>query len=315
MFKSVALMKYILISLILFTNSSLLFADVERPAPPWFPPSETDSTTLVSDSFTTEMVKIEGGTFEMGGCDNRYKCDKDRKPKHKVEIKTFWLGKYEVTNQEYVRFLNAVRPPNIEGTPWYTDSSEYPTSHIRIQNGQYYIENGYEQYPVSFVNWLNAQAYIHWINKITRKNYRLPSEAEWEYAALSGSKKKYPWGNKINHNKANYGTDECCRTFREGKDKWKKTAPKGKFYQVKPGLFDLHGNVLEWVADCWHRNYKGAPDDGSVWEKENRGQCYKKVVRGGSFLSPPENLRSKYRTKVMRKANHEDIGFRLARSD
>ena len=142
--------------------------------------------------------------------------------------------------------------------------------------------------PVIFVSWEDAVAYTKWLSEQTGERYRLPSEAEWEYAARSGTKKKkYSWGNEIGHNRAN--CDGCGSQWDN-----RKTAPVGSFGPNIWGLHDMHGNVKEWVQDCWNGSYQGAPTDGSAWES---GDCSQRVLRGGAWNYNPGILRSAYRRK------------------
>ncbi len=154
----------------------------------------------------------------------------------------------------------------------------------------------------------DAQSFIDWLNEKTGGNYRLPTEAEWEYAARAGSKTRYSWGNDLGSNRANCDNDDCG-------DSWDTTAPVGSFPANAWGLHDMHGNVWEWVQDCWNDSYKGAPKDGSALTS---GDCSLRVIRGGSRYSVPENLRSAYRDRAGRtsRAPRDDgMGFRLAQDE
>ena len=153
------------------------------------------------------------------------------------------------------------------------------------------------------VSWDDTQDYIKWLNKETGKHYRLPTEAEWEYAARAGTKTKYSWGNKASHNQANYDG-------KGGKDMWDYTAPVGRFPANDFGLYDMHGNVWEWVQDKYQGNYKKAPKDGSA--RESKGAP--RVVRGGSWIDSPGDLRSAYRGRDSPDRRGLNLGFRLARS-
>ena len=156
--------------------------------------------------------------------------------------------------------------------------------------------------PVINVNWHEAKAYAAWLSKQTGKRYRLPSESEWEYAARAGTETVYSWGNEIGVNRAN--------SFKSG-SKWsgKQTSPVGSFAPNGFGLYDMHGNVWEWVEDCWHDNYEGAPSDGSVWT--SGGDSSRAVVRGGSWNSYPRDLRSAYRGGAAPSYRADNNGFRL----
>ena len=126
------------------------------------------------------------------------------------------------------------------------------------------------------ISWNEAVDYAAWLSKQTVKRYRLPTEAEWEYAARGGTETAYWWGNQMKPGLAN-----CISCGTPPEDR--QTAPVGSFKPNPFGLFDTAGNVREWVQDCWHDNYQGAPSDGSAWKKEHNGDCNGRVHRGGSF--------------------------------
>lgn len=226
-----------------------------------------------------EMVAIPGGHFRMG-CVSGKGCDSGEGPVHSVTLKPFYLAKTEVTFTQYdacVASGGCAHLPEDEG--W-----------------------GSGERPVINVNWDDAQKYIQWLNQRTGKHYRLPTEAEWEYAARAGSETQYSWGDKIGHNQAN--CDGCGSQWDN-----KQTAPVGKFPANAFGLQDLHGNVREWTQDCWNYNYNGAPMDGSAWEQ---GDCSQRVFRGGSWAHFAVYLRSAYRWSNSRESRYYFMGFRLA---
>ena len=135
------------------------------------------------------------------------------------------------------------------------------------------------------VSWDDAQLYVRWLSQRTGGKYRLLSESEWEYVARAGTTTRYNWGNEIGHNRAN--CDGCGSRWDD-----EKTAPVGSFSANAWGLYDVHGNVLEWVGDCWNAGYAGAPADGSAWA---RGDCTGRVLRGGSWGNYPSSLRAAVR--------------------
>ena len=152
------------------------------------------------------------------------------------------------------------------------------------------------------VNWEDAKAYAAWLSEQTGKRYRLPSESEWEYAARAGTETAYSWGDEIGVNRAN------CDG---GGSRWdnKQTSPAGSFEPNAFGLYDMHGNVCEWVEDCWHDNYEGAPSDGSAWT--SGGDSSRAVVRGGSWFCLPRDLRSAIRYRLRPSNGNRNGGFRL----
>ena len=158
--------------------------------------------------------------------------------------------------------------------------------------------------PVINVSWEDAQSYVSWLSARTGKTYRLLSESEWEYVARAGTETAYSWGDSIGVNRAN--CDGCGSQWDDVK-----TAPVGSFEANGWGVYDMHGNVWEWVQDCWNDNYEGAPTDGSVWDSET---CDRRVLRGGSWVFYPRALRSAFRARNSTGFRDSNIGFRVARS-
>jgi len=225
-----------------------------------------------------EMVVIPAGSFMMGSNDD----EANEKPMHGVKVRSFALGKYEVTVGQWKAVMG------------YKNRFKY------------YEDN----YPIT-VSWNEIQEYIQKLNAKSGQQYRLPSEAEWEYAARAGTASKYWWGETASHDFANYGKDECCAGLAQGHDRWDGLAPVGQFPANAFGLHDMHGNLWEWVQGRYSDSYSGAPTDGSVWESD-REQKYR-VLRGGSWYSHPAYLRSAVRNG----GNPNDAdknGFRLARA-
>ena len=226
-----------------------------------------------------EMVVIPAGSFKMG-CVSGIDCEDDELPVHEVKIDSFAMSKYEVTFEEYDVFAKAT------GREWANDR-----------------DWGRGRRPVINVSWYDASAYAAWLSSQTGKRYRLPTEAEWEYAARAGTETLYSWGNDIDVNRAN--CDGCAGQWDNVK-----TAPVGSFEANGWGLHDMHGNVREWVQDCWNKNYEDAPTDGSAWRS---GDCSERVVRGGSWFWGPIKLRSAYRRSNETDTRYSMIGFRIAR--
>ena len=224
--------------------------------------------------FEPEMIEIPAGTFQMGG--NRYKSEQ---PIHTVTFaKPFKLGKYPVTFAEYDAYAEQTGCEKPDDEDW-----------------------GRDQRPVIHVSWQDAVDYASWLSEMTGKAYRLPSEAEWEYACRAGSTTEFFWGNNISEAEEFAWFDDISHT--EG------TRP---VCQLKPnpnGLYDITGNVWEWVQDDWHDNYQGAPNDGSAWKT---GDTLRRVLRGGSIYRTPFRLRSADR--FMHNVDYHDkiTGFRLA---
>jgi len=223
------------------------------------------------------MVQITGNDFRMGSSGL---IAADEIPRHAVTVPSFAMSIYEVTFAQYDIFAKATR---------------------RKQPGS----NGLDRktHPVTDVSWDDALAYTKWLSKQTGKKYRLPSEAEWEFAARGGKRTTYWWGSNKGSGKAHcFDCDSDLNTT--------KTARVGSYKQNQFGLYDTAGNVYEWVYDCYHRNYRGAPDDGSVWDG---GDCSVRIVRGGSFRSPASSMRVENRKTFSSKRGQYNVGIRLVR--
>ena len=167
-----------------------------------------------------------------------------------------------------------------------------------------------DNHPVVCVSWNDAQAYIAWLNQTSGQTYRLLSEAEREYAARGGTQTAFWWGDSINAAQANYDGNYSYNGSPKGEYR-RATVPVNSFSPNPFDLYNVHGNVWEWVEDCWHDNYSGAPTDGSAW---TTGDCRYRVLRGGSWYSFPPFLRSAYRYRHSPDIRNNDFGLRLART-
>ena len=245
-----------------------------------------------------EMVVVPAGNFMMGSPPGEEGRIDSEGPQRKVTIaRAFAVGKYEVTFAEWDSCVAA------GGC----------TSNTRPSDQGW----GRGRRPVINVSWDDAKEYAVWLSRTTGKTYRLLTEAEWEYAArgvtsASSQSKRYWWGDHVSHGFANYGKDQCCGGHKEGKDQWEYTAPVGQFLANPFGLHDMHGNVGEWVEDCWHDKYTAAPIDGSAWTTS----CLEmsRVLRGGSWLNIPQFLRSAYRLGYLQVVRYGSLGFRVGRT-
>ena len=241
-----------------------------------------------------EMVVVPAGSFRMGS------------PMRRVTIsEPFAVGKYEVTRGEFAHFVSV--------TDYDTGSSCWALTKAglewewRERSGQGWRSPGFSQTdgnPVVCVNWDDARAYVAWLSEKTGKRYRLLSESEWEYAARAGTTTLYSWGDELGRNRANCYYLAC-------EDNWEYTAPVGSFGANGFGLHDMHGNVWEWVEDCWNGSYEGAPLDGSAWES---GNCHKRVRRGGSWSDYWPDLPSANRDRNDTGSRDFKNGFRVART-
>ncbi len=208
----------------------------------------------------------------------------NEQPVRSVTVPAFRLGKHEVT---FAQWDACVADGGCNG---YIPGDE---------------DWGRGNRPVMNVSWDDAQSFIDWLNAKTGGNYRLPTEAEWEYASRAGTTTEYSWGNNIGSNRA-----ECweCDSQRGGEQ----TAPVGSFPANPWGVHDIHGNVWEWVQDCYYDSYEGAPTDGSA---RTNGDCSLRVLRGGSLNDLAWSLRSANRVKDDRTTRLFNVGFRLAQDE
>ena len=249
---------------------------------PLRPTRDAFADALASGGKGPQMVVIPAGRFEMG-CGDEY-CPDDELPLHDVRIpRPFALSRHEVTFAEWDACAAAGgcggHRPGDEG--W-----------------------GRGNRPVIRVSWNDARAYASWLSGETGRRYRLPSESEWEYAARAGTVTKYSWGHEVGRSRAN--CDGCGSRWDDDR-----TAPVGSFAPNAFGLYDMHGNVREWVEDCWNGSYAGAPTDGGAWL---RGDCERRVLRGGSWNNSPRGLRAAYRDWYAPDYRYIYFGFRVART-
>ena len=239
-----------------------------------------------------KMVVIPEGSFRMG-CVSGEDCQQSEFAVHVVRFASFELSKYEVTFEEYDRFVAATgrRSPDDEG--W-----------------------GRGRRPVINVSWEDAVAYTEWLSSQTGERYRLPTEAEWEYAARAGAITPFHFGDEMWHlcRYANYA-DGSIRLYVESSvcldGIGARTATVGTYEPNAFGLHDMHGNVWEWVQDCWNDSYLDAPTDGSAWTS---GDCERRVLRGGSWFDLAQFHRAAYRHKMTTGGRDYVIGFRVART-
>jgi formylglycine-generating enzyme required for sulfatase activity len=243
-----------------------------------------------------EMVDIPAGRFLMGsaaadapGADPM--AQDGEHPRHEVTFQQgFRLGKYEVTFEQYCA---STKRPCPDDRGW-----------------------GRGDHPVIYASWKDANAYIDWLNRITGKTFRLPTEAEWEYAARGGTEEGRYWWCEAQepHCELIPDVENCraCESTNGFDGLGRRTLPVGSFAANPFGLDDIAGNVLEWVEDCWHSSYEGAPNDGSAWQEGGGGDCGRRVVRGGSWYGTPVYLRSATRDRLLADSRDDTLGFRLA---
>lgn len=266
-----------------------------------------------------EMVAIPGGSFVMGSpADERGRFDSEG-PQRSVAVRPFALGKYVVTVGEFLTFLRETGYQPVPCNPVLHLAWKSPGGGMAYSPGL--VEP--PRWPASCLNWSDARAYVAWLNDKVRRlpsaqattrgkagdgPYRLPSEAEWEYAARAGTTTARWWGEAIGRNNAN--CNGCG-------SRWDGTvlAPVGSFGPNAFGLYDVLGNVWQWVEDCWNESYVGAPGDG---RSRTTATCTRRVLRGGSWSNVPAFVRSATRSAANAEGQDFDYsinaGFRVARN-
>ena len=262
-----------------------------------------------------QMVYIPTGSFRMG--DIQGGGDSDEKPVHRVSVKAFLMSATEVTVGQFRTFVKA-SGYKTEAEQEDRGCRTYENGSWDLRSGKNWRNPGFKQSakePVVCLSWNDTQRYIKWLSEKTGERYRLPSEAEWEYAARAGSETKYFFGNSTSDlcrsaNGAAAETDFSWRN-KDCRDGYKRTAPAASFTANAFGLYDMHGNVREWTQDCWNGSYKGAPSDGTAWLS---GECGRRVLRGGSWRGNPYVLRSANRNWSTSGNRFNGFGFRLART-
>jgi formylglycine-generating enzyme required for sulfatase activity len=267
--------------------------DVAPAASPEPPAVEGDFTEQLGNGVDLEMVKIPAGKFKMGSPDNDSEGYGDERPQHLVSVSEFWMGKYPVTQAQWeqVAALPRVKkdldpdPSNFKG----------------------------KKLPVEQVSWHDAVEFCQRLSQKTGRTYRLPSEAEWEYACRAGTTTRYYFGDTLSNSQANFGNRK--RVIKEGfmgigrEEKSIGTKPVDRYSSNAFGLYNMHGNVYEWCADHWHDNYEGAPTDGSAWLSSDESNS--RLLRGGSWVSTPRYCRSASRGNGTPDLRPYSNGFRV----
>ena len=241
-------------------------------------------------SVCPEMIVVPSGSFPMGSSSSEVGRKDTESPQRRVSFtRPFAVGVYEVTFEEWDACVNA------GGC-----------------NNSYPIDQGWGRgnRPVINVSWNDVQAYIQWLSERTGKHYRLLSESEWEYVARAGTTTPFHFGATISTNQANYNGNYTYNTGHKGLFK-KKTLPVGTLSPNQFGLYDMHGNVIEWTQDCWNDSYQRISSNGAAREY---GNCGFRVIRGGSWYNEPRYLRSANRGRATREIRNAYIGFRVIRT-
>jgi formylglycine-generating enzyme required for sulfatase activity/class 3 adenylate cyclase len=235
------------------------------------PTPEASSQTSASPITIPEMVSLPGGLFAMGSNE-----DPSEKPTHRVTIKPFSISKFPVTVREWNRCAAA--------------------------QACSFVATGEDTAPATNLSWNDAQEFVAWLSRVTQKQFRLPTEAEWEYAARAGTGTKYWWGDQFQPDMAN--CKGCGGTYDPAKP-----LKVGSFKANPFGLYDMGGSVDQWVEDCWHKDYQGAPTDGSAWIERT---CSSHVIRSGSWKNDRSYTRPSNRDHYDTNVRYPTHGFRIA---
>ena len=253
-------------------------------------------TENLGNGFTIDMIAIPGGSFVMGSHHTEVGGSEYERLEHNVNVATFFMGKYVVTQEQ-----------------WQAVMGNYPS----------YFKGA--KLPVEQVSWYDAVEFCQKLSQKTGKNYRLPSEAEWEYACRAGTTTPFYFGETITPDLVNYDGSNPYGAAPKGLYR-RKTTDVGSFPPNAFGLYDMHGNVWEWCADPWHDNYQGAPQDGKVWDENNNDNLYQsydllvnikndersRLLRGGSWFNVPAYCRAAYRlNNVAPGVRGNNFGFRV----
>jgi formylglycine-generating enzyme required for sulfatase activity len=274
------------------------------------------------------MVKLPGGTFMMGTAEADRLIDprtgkpaKNDGPQHAVMIEPFAIGKYEVTVGEYRAFVEATGHSDGGGCMEFGAEDTFKIRKDINWDATEFSQT--DDSPVGCVSFLDANAYTDWLSEVTGKTYRLPTEAEWEYAARAGTTTPYHWGADAEQacqyaNIRSPGADTISKRQAQSDiedgftcdDGAAQSSPVGSYLPNDFGLHDMQGNAWEWVADCNHKDYRDAPADGSAWLDE--GPCQFGIIRSGSFLNRVERSSTTVRAGRPQSGRATNMGFRVA---
>ena len=284
-----------------------------------------------------EMVVIPAGNFMMGAAENEPGSYPEEKPQRRVNVKEFACGKFDITKEQWAAFVKETNRPATGGCSWSGLSADTSAKPWDPNPSASWNHLGFMQdssHPVVCITWYDVQDYVNWLSKKTGFIYRLLSEAEWEYAARAGATTAYYWGDTASHEYANYGGDTTFGTARaKGRDKWMTTSPVGSFPPNAFGLYDMLGNVMQWVQDCFSPTYSSLPADGSAYEVKvqlkmtgelsamnETNSCAYHMARGGDFGDPPRMIRSASRNwapvpgTTLLTYSSSGLGVRVARA-
>jgi formylglycine-generating enzyme required for sulfatase activity len=294
-------------------------------------PESTPATQQAVDPCNTAdpnaapaMVAIRPRQFMMGSPENEPDRSSNESPQHPVTIpKPFAISRCEITVGQFTKFIQETGYK----TTVETNGKGCSVWNAEKKAGQQQAENRWnnpsfaqtDKHPVVCVSWSDAQRYVDWLSQRTGAVYRLPTEAEWEYAARADSETARYFGKESQCDYANGLGQEAKSivdknwTLAECNDAYIYTAPVAHYKPNLFGLYDMLGNANEWTLDCWHEDYKLAPYDGTAWLESAGGDCDRRVVRGGSWDYDPQSLRSANRGRIFNAAYYV-LGFRIARA-
>ncbi|MCC5897267.1 MAG: formylglycine-generating enzyme family protein [Phormidium sp. BM_Day4_Bin.17] len=246
----------------------------------------------LAEGVRLEMVQIPGGSFLMGAAEGEENADDAEYPQHPVTVDEFFLGKYPVTQAQWRAVATGL--PKIE--------HDLDPDLSRFKG---------ETRPVERVSWDEAVEFCRRLSQATGRDYRLPSEAQWEYACRAGSTTAFSFGDIITTDIANYDGNYTYGQSPKGKYR-RQTTPVWSFPANGFGLYDMHGNVYEWCLDVWHNNYRGAPSDGHPWSDDRMTENLR-LLRGGSWHHPPRNCRCADRSRNILdvRLDKYGVGFRV----
>ena len=283
-----------------------------------------------------EMVVIPAGSFMMGSPENEVGHYPEEGPQRKVNIKQFAAGKFDITKEQWAAFVKETNKPATGGCSWAflpgDTGKPWEPNPSASWNHLGFMQDS--SHPVVCITWYDAQDYVSWLSKKTGFTYRLLSEAEWEYAARAGTTTAYYWGDTASHEYANYGVDTTYGIgLAKGRDKWMSTSPVGSFPPNAFGLYEMVGNVMQYLEDCFAGSYGGLSIDGTAYKQDinlkmtgelssmnGTSSCSYRMVRGGDFGDPPGMLRSAYRNwapgpgATLKNYSSSGLGFRIART-
>jgi formylglycine-generating enzyme required for sulfatase activity len=248
---------------------------------------------LAPDDIELKMVEIPAGSFMMGAPETEAESSNSERPQYQVSVPAFWMGKYQVTQAQW---------QIVAGMPQIERKLEPERSSFKVNN-----------HPVDRVSWLEVVEFCKRLSLYTGREYRLPSEAEWEYGCRAGTVTPFHYGETITTELVNYDGNQPYGEAPKGEYRGK-TTPVGKFPANSFGLHDMHGNVWEWCEDDWHYSYNDVPIEERAWIDNNNNRSQeevRKVLRGGSWFNSARSCRSAYRDSYEARIQGYTCGFRV----